>query len=101
MRPAVADGPHLSFSSALDLLSLQVTVSFGSKTQHVARANYALDAANFFLADVRDALGPYLAVCICWRQGGTEEHATFRTPPVPRCPAGLLRAASGRESGHQ
>jgi MFS family permease len=27
-----------------------------------ARANYALDAANFFLADVRDALGPYLAV---------------------------------------
>jgi MFS family permease len=26
------------------------------------RANRALDAANFFLADVRDALGPYLAV---------------------------------------
>jgi sugar phosphate permease len=26
------------------------------------RANSALDAANFFLADVRDALGPYLAV---------------------------------------
>ena len=28
----------------------------------MARANRALDAANFFLADVRDALGPYLAV---------------------------------------
>lgn len=28
----------------------------------IKRANYALDAANFFLADVRDALGPYLAV---------------------------------------
>jgi MFS family permease len=28
----------------------------------LARANRALDAANFFLADVRDALGPYLAV---------------------------------------
>jgi MFS family permease len=28
----------------------------------LARANVALDAANFFLADVRDALGPYLAV---------------------------------------
>jgi MFS family permease len=28
----------------------------------LARANLALDAANFFLADVRDALGPYLAV---------------------------------------
>jgi MFS family permease len=26
------------------------------------RANRALDAANFFLADVRDGLGPYLAV---------------------------------------
>jgi predicted MFS family arabinose efflux permease len=26
------------------------------------RANRALDAANFFLADVRDALGPYLAI---------------------------------------
>jgi MFS family permease len=26
------------------------------------RANYALDAANFFLADVRDALGPDLAI---------------------------------------
>lgn len=28
----------------------------------LARAGVALDAANFFLADVRDALGPYLAV---------------------------------------
>jgi MFS family permease len=28
----------------------------------LARANLALDASNFFLADVRDALGPYLAV---------------------------------------
>jgi MFS family permease len=28
----------------------------------LARASRALDAANFFLADVRDALGPYLAV---------------------------------------
>jgi sugar phosphate permease len=27
-----------------------------------ARANHALDAANFFLADVRDGLGPYLAI---------------------------------------
>ena len=30
--------------------------------RELARANLALDAANFFLADVRDALGPYLAV---------------------------------------
>jgi predicted MFS family arabinose efflux permease len=31
-------------------------------TRRLTRANHALDAANFFLADVRDALGPYLAV---------------------------------------
>jgi hypothetical protein len=29
---------------------------------NLRRANIALDAANFFLADVRDALGPYLSV---------------------------------------
>src|ERR1700746_3014682 len=33
------------------------------------RANRALDAANFFLADVRDGLGPYLAVYLL-----TEQH---------------------------
>jgi MFS family permease len=33
-----------------------------------ARANRALDAANFFLADVRDGLGPYLAVYLLTEQ---------------------------------
>jgi hypothetical protein len=33
-----------------------------------SRANRALDAANFFLADVRDALGPYLAVYLLTEQ---------------------------------
>src|SRR6202162_5912639 len=33
-----------------------------NKAQQIRRANHALDAANFFLADVRDALGPYLAI---------------------------------------
>lgn len=33
------------------------------------RASRALDAANFFLADVRDGLGPYLAVYLL-----TEQH---------------------------
>jgi predicted MFS family arabinose efflux permease len=36
-----------------------------AKAQHTggsARANRSLDAANFFLADVRDGLGPYLAI---------------------------------------
>src|SRR6266700_7333435 len=32
------------------------------------RANRALDAANFFLADVRDGLGPYLAVYLLTEQ---------------------------------
>ncbi|HEY2682172.1 MAG TPA: hypothetical protein VGI93_01575, partial [Steroidobacteraceae bacterium] len=34
-----------------------------------ARANRALDAANFTLADVRDGLGPYLAIYLL-----TEQH---------------------------
>jgi MFS family permease len=34
----------------------------GNEKPESARAGFALDAANFFLADVRDALGPYLAV---------------------------------------
>jgi MFS family permease len=34
----------------------------GQQKRQLARAGLALDAANFFLADVRDALGPYLAV---------------------------------------
>jgi predicted MFS family arabinose efflux permease len=34
----------------------------------IARANGALDAANFFLADVRDGLGPYLAVYLLTEQ---------------------------------
>jgi predicted MFS family arabinose efflux permease len=32
------------------------------------RANHALDAANFFLADVRDGLGPYLAIYLLTEQ---------------------------------
>src|ERR1700751_3515009 len=33
-----------------------------------SRANRALDGANFFLADVRDGLGPYLAVYLLTEQ---------------------------------
>ena len=32
------------------------------------QANHALDAANFFLADVRDGLGPYLAIYLLTEQ---------------------------------
>ena len=34
----------------------------GASTTHVGRASRALDALNFFLADVRGGLGPYLAI---------------------------------------
>jgi len=40
-----------------------------SDNDNKARAGRALDAANFFLADVRDGLGPYLAVYLL-----TEQH---------------------------
>ena len=33
-----------------------------------SRAGHALDAANFFLADVRDGLGPYLAIYLLTEQ---------------------------------
>jgi MFS family permease len=38
------------------------------------RAGRALDAANFFLADVRDGLGPYLAVYLLTEQKWDEAH---------------------------
>ena len=37
-------------------------VTLRRRERELARASRALDAGNFFLADVRDALGPYLAV---------------------------------------
>jgi sugar phosphate permease len=39
-----------------------VVSSSVSKIRQLTRANRSLDASNFFLADVRDALGPYLAI---------------------------------------
>jgi sugar phosphate permease len=36
--------------------------------QDTKRANRAPDAANFFLADVRDGLGPYLAIYLLTEQ---------------------------------
>jgi sugar phosphate permease len=36
------------------------------------RAGRALDAANFFLADVRDGLGPYLAIYLLTEQNWDE-----------------------------
>ncbi|NOJ42755.1 MFS transporter [Bradyrhizobium australiense] len=44
-------------------------MSEGQQRESWKRANYALDAVNFFLADVRDGLGPYLAIYLL-----TEQH---------------------------
>jgi len=38
------------------------------QTEATRRAHRALDAANFFLADVRDGLGPYLAIYLLSEQ---------------------------------
>ena len=40
----------------------------GRDANSLMRAHRALDAANFFLADVRDGLGPYLAVYLLTEQ---------------------------------
>jgi MFS family permease len=44
----------------------------GRDGRNFAQANRALDAANFFLADVRDGLGPYLAVYLLTEQSWDE-----------------------------
>jgi hypothetical protein len=46
----------------------QRTVPGGHDPRDLTRANRALDAANFFLADVRDGLGPYLAIYLLTMQ---------------------------------
>jgi hypothetical protein len=44
----------------------------GRDSGTVGRANQALDATNFFLADVRDGLGPYLAIYLLTEQQWNE-----------------------------
>src|SRR5215475_8998762 len=43
-------------------------MAIGREHQDAMRAGRALDASNFFLADVRDGLGPYLAVYLLTEQ---------------------------------
>src|SRR6201986_2704681 len=60
------------------------------------RANRALDAANFFLADVRDGLGPYLAIYLLtvqkWDEAGIGIVMSIATVAgiVAQTPAGAL-----------
>jgi MFS family permease len=65
------------------------------------RANRALDAANFFLADVRDGLGPYLAIYLLtvqkWDEAGIGIVMSIATVAgiVAQTPAGALVDAVG------
>jgi MFS family permease len=63
-----------------------------SKTRQ--RANRALDAANFFLADVRDGLGPYLAIYLLTEQKWDEASIGMSIATVAgivaQTPAGAL-----------
>ena len=54
----------------------------------------ALDALNFFLADVRDGLGPYLAIYLPTKQKW-DEAATGAVMSVARSPASV-KEFSGR-----
>lgn len=64
------------------------------------RAGRALDAANFFLADVRDGLGPYLAVYLLTKQHWDEARiglvmitSRFARVASTRAPAGATMPA--------
>jgi MFS family permease len=46
----------------------------GDDPETTTRAGHALDAANFFLADVRQGLGPYLAIYLLTEQKWDEAH---------------------------
>ena len=46
----------------------------GDHIKNTTRAGHALDAANFFLADVRQGLGPYLAIYLLTEQKWDEAH---------------------------
>jgi len=69
------------------------------------RANRALDAANFFLADVRDGLGPYLAIYLLtiqrWDEASIGVVMSIATAAgiAAQTPAGALIDASRAKRG--
>jgi hypothetical protein len=50
----------------------QMPIIESRETRPSSQGNRALDAANFFLADVRDGLGPYLAIYLLTEQAWDE-----------------------------
>jgi MFS family permease len=53
---------------------IEAAMRVSQHREGTTRAGRALDAANFFLADVRDGLGPYLAVYLLTEQKWDEAH---------------------------
>src|ERR1700751_3459794 len=72
-------------------------------SRDLVRANRALDAANFFLADVRDGLGPYLAIYLLtiqkWDEASIGVAMSIATAAgiVAQTPAGGLIDATRRK----
>ena len=67
-----------------------------SPTAGSTRANVGLDAANFFLADVRDGLGPYLAIYLLTIQKWDE--ASIGVVMSIATAAGIVAADAGRRA---
>jgi MFS family permease len=74
-------------------------------SQQARRANFALDAANFFLADVQGGLGPYLAVYLLtqqkWDEASIGIAMSIATAAglVAQAPAGVLVDATRAKRG--
>jgi hypothetical protein len=56
------------------------------------RHEYSLDALNFFLADVRQGLGPYLAIYLLTERHWAEDEIGLVMPPSPALSCRLRRA---------
>jgi sugar phosphate permease len=71
-------------------------MTYLSPTAGSTRANVGLDATNFFLADVRDGLGPYLAIYLLtiqkWDEASIGVAMSIATAAglIAQTPAGAL-----------
>lgn len=66
--------PNLFLLGAKRVPAIRAAMPVGDDPQVTTRAGHALDAANFFLADVRQGLGPYLAIYLLTEQKWDEAH---------------------------
>jgi MFS family permease len=71
---ATVSGSHheLAAANGVTMTTKKVHMTHPQANGGMSRAGAALDAANFFLADVRDGLGPYLAIYLLTEQRWNE-----------------------------